>query len=220
MKNIIYINLIKKMIEVNLFSLASTDPTTMVGRCVARSRFNKETLGVSIMEFVKGFLKDNLDTLESGIGNADLVSLINSDTIGFSTKDFMSIQYCLNQIGYKVTIWNVADDEENALGVPSGDVIEWNIIDSTFIQNDYPTTTKLMPSTDKSLADILRQVVEQCGLFNPEKFDGVKNPFTPLLGNLDKEKNVTGHINSSIVTQIYGLLSQMGINIFCATSED
>lgn len=208
------------MIEVNLFSVPSTDSSAMVGRCVARNRFNKDTMGVSVMEFVKGFLKENLDTLETAIGNSDLVSLINSDTIGISTKDFMSIQYCLNQIGYKVSIWNVADDEENSLGVPTGDVIEWNVIDHTFIQNDYPTTTKLMPATNQNIAEILRRVVEQSGLFNPEKFDGIKNPFSVLLGNLDKERAASGRINSSLVTQIYSLLSQMGIEIFCATSED
>ena len=58
------------MIEVNLFSVPSTDSSAMVGRCVARNRFNKDTMGVSVMEFVKGFLKENLDTLETAIGNS------------------------------------------------------------------------------------------------------------------------------------------------------
>ena len=48
------------MIEVNLYSVPAQDINSMVGRCVARARFDKESMGVSIMEFVKGFLRDNL----------------------------------------------------------------------------------------------------------------------------------------------------------------
>ena len=47
------------MIEVNLYSIPAQEMNSMVGRCVARSRFDKEGMGVSVMEFVKGFLKNN-----------------------------------------------------------------------------------------------------------------------------------------------------------------
>jgi hypothetical protein len=208
------------MIEVNLMSISTADANTMVGRCVARSRFSRETLGVGIMEFVKRFLGENLDTLETAVKSSELVSLINSDDTSFSTNDFRSINYLLNQVGYKVTIWNVADDEENAVGVPSGEVVEWNIVNHNFIQNDYPTATKLMPDTTMAMSDVLKKIVEQCGLFNKEKFAGIRDPFAPLLANLEQEKKVTGRINASITTQIYNLLSQMGIEVFCAISEE
>jgi hypothetical protein len=131
----------------------------------------------------------------------------------------MSINYLLSQVGYKVTIWNVADDEENATGVPSGEVVEWNVINRNFIQNDYPTATKLMPDATMAMSDVLKKIVEQCGLFS-EKFEGIRNPFTQLLNNLDQEKKVTGRVNAAITTQVYNLLSQMGIDVFCAISEE
>lgn len=208
------------MIEVNLMSIATADANSMVGRCVARSRFSRESLGVGVMEFVKRFLSENMDTLETAVKSSELVSLINSEDTSFSTNDFMSVQYLLNQVGYKVTIWNVADDEENAVGVPSGEVIEWNVVNRNFLQNDYPTATKLMPDTTMAMSDVLKKIVEQCGLFNPDKFSGIRNPFTQLLANLEQEKRVTGRINAAITTQIYNLLSQMGIDVFCATSEE
>lgn len=208
------------MIEVNLFSVPASQQDYTIGKSVSRTRFDKDTLGVSVMEFVKGFIKDNLDSLENPLGNADLVAMINSETIGWSTKDFMSLKYLLRQVGYDVTIWNVADDEENASGVPSGDIIEWNIIDETFVQNDYPTTTKIIPSQSQSIQDLIRNVVEQSGLFDPNKFNGTKNPFSVLLGNLDHEVSVSGRVNSAIISQIYSLLGQMGISIFFAESND
>ena len=56
------------MIEVNLYSIPVDDFNSRVGRCVARNRFDKETMGVTIEEFVKGFLRDNLDKIESKLG--------------------------------------------------------------------------------------------------------------------------------------------------------
>lgn len=205
------------MIEVNLYSVPAQDINSMVGRCVARARFDKESMGVSIMEFVKGFLRDNLSNFETAVGNADLVSLINSDTL-LSVRDLACINYCLGQSGFMVQIQNVADDEENATGV-SGETIEWNVIDRNFIQYDYPTATKIIPG-DKSIAEVLRMIVSQSGLFDSSKFAGIKNPFTDLLNNLDKIKSVSGAINPAITSRIYDLLDKMGINVFCATSED
>lgn len=206
------------MIEVNLYSIPTQDPESMVGRCVARSRFNKESMGVSIMEFVKGFLKENLGKFETSIGNEDLVSFINNSTV-MSTKDLSTINYCLQEIGYKVQIQNVADDEENAVGVPEG-VVEWNVIDCNFIQYDYPTTTKIIPGAGSDIPTVLKQIVKQSGLFDTNKFSGVKNPFTELIANLDRIKSTSGSISPTIVSKIYGLLDQMGIKVFCATSED
>lgn len=206
------------MIEVNLFSISSADPTnSMTGRCIARSRFNKESMGVSIMEFVKDFLKDNLDQLETAIGNSDLVSVINSSQL-MSTKDFYSIQYFLGDLGYTVKIWNVAEDEVNKLDVP-GETIEWNVIDRSFIQYDYPTATKIVPGVSEDVADTLISIIEQSGLFDSKKFNGIKNPFTILKNNLKQEKERTGNISAGICTRLYSLLSQLGIDIFCATSE-
>lgn len=207
------------MIEVNLYSVPTEDANAMVGRCVARSRFDKESMGVSVMEFVKGFLKNNLTKFENSIGNAELIEFINSDVV-MSTKDFSCINYMLGKVGYKVQIQNVADDEDNAEGVPTGDIIEWNVIDRNFIQYDYPTATKIIPAPDADIPQTLRQIVEQSGLFDPNKFSGVKNPFTLLLNNLDQIKKVSGTVNSTITTQIYSLLDQMGISVFCAASED
>ena len=206
------------MIEVNLYSIPAQDINSMVGRCVARARFDKEAMGVSIMEFVKGFLKENMSNFETAVGNKDFSALLNSDTL-ISTRDLSCINYCLSQSGFMVQIQNVADDEENATGVPSGEVIEWNVIDRNFIQYDYPTATKIIPG-DKSVPEILRMIVEQSNLFDPNKFSGIKNPFTELLNNLDKIKKISGAVNPAITSKIYELLDKMGINVFCATSED
>ena len=207
------------MIEVNLYSIPTQDMNSMVGRCVARSRFSKESMGVSVMEFVKGFLKNNLSNFETSLGNAELVAYINSSNI-MSTKDFACINYWLAQSGFMVQIQNVTDDEENATGVPSGGIVEWNVIDCNFIQNDYPTATKIIPGEGMDIPQVLRQIVEQSGLFDQNKMSGVKNPFTVLLNNMDRIKNTTGSISPSITSQIYNLLDQMGIKVFCATSED
>ena len=158
--------------------------------------------------------------IAAAVKSSELVSLINSDDTVLSTNDFMSINYLLTQVGYKVTIWNVADDEENAAGVPSGEVVEWNVVNRNFMQNDYPTATKLMPDGTMAMSDVLKKIVDQCGLFNSDKFEGIRNPFTPLLNNLEQEKKVTGRVNAAITTQIYNLLSQMGIDVFCAISEE
>lgn len=206
------------MIEVNLFSVSSSDPKAMVGRCVARSRFDLETMGMSIMEYVKVFMKENMDTLQSGINN-DLVSIIQSDGT-LTTKDFMSIQYCLGQIGYRIYIWNVADDEENSQGVPDGDVLEVNLIDKTYVQHDYPTVTKVMSTPDSNLADTLETIVSQTGLFDGSKFNGIKNPFKDVIGALKNEVKMSGNLNPNLVSRIYQLLGEMGFRLFFAGSEN
>jgi hypothetical protein len=206
------------MIEVSLYSIQGTDPSVMVGRCVARSRFDQETMGVNVMEFTKGFLRNNLDTLDGALSSSELTSFLNSD-MTMTTRDFSSISYLLSQVGYKVTIWNVADDEDNSTGVPDGDIIEWNVIDHNFIQNDYPTATKILPSEEETIGNTVTKIVEQSGLFDEDKFSGVRNPFKSLLLSLKESANVTGSVHGAAVTQVYGLLKQMGIEIFCALSE-
>jgi hypothetical protein len=206
------------MIEVNLFSVSSSDPKSMVGRCVSRSRFKEESVGVGVMGFVKGFLKENLDQLQSAISNDDLVSFINGST-GMTLTDFQSINYHLGQAGYQVTIWSVTDDEENPLSVPEG-TIEYNVINHNYLDNDFPTVTKKTLKESETIIDLVKSVVEQSGLFNEDKLSGVRNPFTILLNNLTHEKEVAGNINYSLITRVYQLLDQLGFNIYCATPEN
>ena len=207
------------MIEVNLYSIQPGDFNARVGKCLARNRFDREAMGVSVEDFTKDFLRNNLEKFEAGVGNPELVEMINS-TVTMGRKDLACVNHYLIQSGYMVEIQNVADDEENAVGVPSGEVIEWNIIDRNFIQNDYPTATKIMPAPGTDIPTILRQVIEGSGLFNVDKFAGLKNPFTDLLTNLDRIMKISGEVNSSIVTRVYEYLDELGISVFCATSED
>lgn len=207
------------MIEVNLFAVPTGDSESMVGRLVARSRFDRETMGVSVMEFVKGFLKNNLESFENQLGNSEIVGLINSDQI-LSRQDLMGcINYYLLQSGYCLKIWNVADDEENAVTIPTGGGVEWNVVDHNFVQNDYPTCTKIM-SEGQGIPTILRQIVEQSGLFNEARFGGLTNPFQILLNNLDHAVEVSGQVNSTLTSKIYQILRDCHYHIFCATPED
>lgn len=207
------------MIEVNLYSIPAGDNTARVGKCLARNRFDREAMGVSVPEFVKGFLRENLDKFETGVANPELNSLINSDGI-LSRKDLACINYYLVQSGFMFQVINVADDEENPNGVPNGDVIEWNVIDNNFIQNDYPTATKIIPSVDQDIPTTLKQIVDESGLFDNDKFAGLKNPFSNLFTNIERIKNVSGSINATLVSRVYEALDQVGFSIFCATSED
>lgn len=206
------------MIEVNLFAIPTGDKDSMVGRLVARSRFDRETMGVSIMEFVKGFLQNNLELFENQLGNSDLVGFINSDQL-MSTVEFASINYYLMQVGYIVKIWNVADDEENAVTIPTGGGVEWNIENKNFIQNDYGTTTKIM-SDGRDIPSLLHQIVEQSGLFSDSKFAGSINPFTILLNNIDREKELSGQVNPVLTSKVYQILHDCHFHVFCATSEN
>lgn len=206
------------MIEVNLFTIPAGDQNARAGRCIARSRFNKELLGTTVEEFVKEFLKDNLDKLSGGI-SSELTDVLNS-TSTFSRKDMACVNYYLIRSGYLFTIFNVTDDEENAEGVPNGDLVEWNIIDKNFIQQDYPTCTKIIPSPDQDIVYVLETVGKQSGLFEDSKFPGLKNPFKDLFSNLERIKGLTGSINSTIVSKIYEILDQVNIDIFVAASED
>jgi hypothetical protein len=95
-----------------------------------------------------------------------------------------------------------------------------NVIDNNFIQNDYPTATKIIPSVDQDIPTVLKQIVDESGLFDNDKFAGLKNPFTNLFTNIERIKNVSGSINATLVSRVYEALDQVGFSIFCATSED
>ena len=207
------------MIEVNLFKIPAGEWTSTVGTCVARNRFDKEAMGITIEEFARGFLKENLDKFELGLGSAELTETINSTNF-ISRKDLACLNYYLTKAGYMLKIFNVTDDEANATGVPSGEVVEWNIIDHNFLQYDYPTAIKIIPGDGLDIPGILDQVIEQTGLFDPDKFAGLKNPFTELINALKSIKSITGEVNSGITTRIYALLDQLGIELMCIRGED
>lgn len=206
------------MIEVNLYSIPARDVNATVGRCIDRTRFNKEAMGTSVMEFVKGFLKTNVQNFESAVQNGDIISFINGDQ-PLSTKDFATINYYLAKAGFLVQIQNVTDDEENPVNVPAG-TIEWNVIDNNFIQDDYPTTTKIIPAEGTNITEVLKQIVDQSGVFDENKFGGLRNPLKELVDSLEKIKGVTGAVDPAITTRVYEILDQVGFKVFCATSEE
>jgi hypothetical protein len=207
------------MIEVNLYSIpASTNIKDVVsGKLMARSRYSKENMGVSILEFVKGFLKNNISDFDSILNNPGINDLINNNIV-LTMRDLACINYCLSRVGFFVQIINVTDDEENPETIMPG-VVEWNIIDNNFIQNDYPTALKIIPSDSMEASDVIKKVVNESGLFDVNKFSGVKNPFTSLIANLDSAKKMMGIIPYSVMTKIYDTLDQLGIKIFCATEN-
>lgn len=203
------------MVEVTLVSVANKFST--FGRFVARKRANLEQLGITTNAFIKGFLKDNMGDLETVLNNADIIEFINSDSI-MSNKDFQSINYLLGEVGYRVLVSFVADDEINSLTVPSG-VAEYNIIDESFIQNDLPTVTKINRNPGDSISEVLDSVVTQSGLFSPNTIPGVKNPLTLLINNLKSEEKERGTISTTISGQLYLDLEYMGIKIFIILGE-
>ena len=207
------------MIEVNLFKIPAGEWTSTVGTCIARNRFDKEAMGVTIEEFAREFLKENMDRFELGLGSTELTETINSASF-ISRKDLACLNYYLSKAGYLLKIFNVTDDEVNATGVPSGEVVEWNIIDYNFLQYDYPTAIKIIPGEGLDIPGVLNQVIEQTDLFSADKFSGLKNPFTELINALNSIKSITGEVNSGITTRIYALFDQLGIKLMCIRGED
>lgn len=203
------------MVEITLVSVANKFST--FGRFVARKRANLEQLGINTNEFIKGFLKDNMGDLETVLNNADIVEFINSDSF-MNNKDFQSINYLLGEVGYRILVNFVADDEVNALVVPSG-VTEYNVIDESFIQNDLPTVTKINRAPGDSIASVLATIVSQSGLFNPNTIPGVKNPLSILINNLKSEEAERGSISTTISGQLYLDLEYMGIKVFTILGE-
>lgn len=205
------------MIEVNFLSVPVEEPNSMVGNCVARSRFDKEKMGVGVNEFVKGFLANNLEKFEIKVGNPDVTNLINGEGI-LTRRDLACINYCLQKSGLRFEVFNVADDEDNSVGVPSG-IVEWNVIDRNFIQDDYPTSTKFLPSESDTIIDTLKNIVNTIGVFG-NKFVGIKNPFTELFRTLDTVKKTTGMISPGLTAKVYETLDQLGFRVLCLSSEE
>jgi len=205
------------MIEVNFLSVPVEEPNSMVGNCVARSRFDKEKMGVGVNEFVKGFLANNLEKFEIKVGNPDVTNLINGEGI-LTRRDLACINYCLQKSGLRFEVFNVADDEDNSVGVPSG-IVEWNVIDRNFVQDDYPTSTKFLPSESDTIIDTLKNIVNTIGVFG-NKFVGIKNPFTELFRTLDSVKKTTGMISPGLTAKVYETLDQLGFRVLCLSSEE
>ena len=205
------------MIEVSLYSIPARDVNTTVGTCIDRARFDHDKMGAGTLAFVKGFLKTNVNSFETSVNNPDLISLINNNDT-WTAKDLACVNYWLVKAGFVVKIQNVTDDEENPTGIASG-TVEWNVIDTNFMQYGYPTTTKMIPADGMDITKTLRKIIEDSGLFDASRFVGVKNPFTELLDNLDKVKDISGAISPSITTKIYEDLDQLGIKIFIANGD-
>jgi hypothetical protein len=206
------------MIEVNLYSLLENNVNASAGYCIDRIRFDKEARGIGVMEFVKGFLKNNLSHFESALKNNDIVDFINGDLI-MRTKDFASINYFLAKAGFLVQIQNVTDDEENPVSVPAG-VTEWNIIDTTFLQYDYPTTMKIIPADGMDIVEVLEKIVEQLSFFDKDILGNVRNPLKEYVENLKKIKNLNGSASVGLTTKIYDTLANLGIKIFTAQGAE
>lgn len=206
------------MIEVNLYSLLENSVNASAGYCVDRIRFDKEARGISVMEFVKGFLKNNLSHFESALKNSDIVDFINGD-LTMRTKDFASINYYLAKAGYLVQIQNVTDDEENPVSVPAG-VTEWNIIDTTFLQYDYPTTMKVIPADGMDIVEVLDKIIGQLSFFDRDVLGSVRNPLREDVEQLKKVKNINGSASISLTTRIYDTLANLGIKIFTAQGPE
>ena len=135
-----------------------------------------------------------------------------------NTKDFACVNYHLAKAGYLVKIFNVTDDEVNATGV-EGETAEWNIIDTNFIQHDYPTAVKIIPGDGMDAVAVLKQAVDQLGLFDDSKFAGVKNPLVETVDQLERIKESMGRIEPGLATKLYDVLDQLGIKVFLATGE-
>ena len=206
------------MIEVNLYSLLENNINASAGYCIDRIRFDKEARGISVMEFVKGFLRNNLSHFESALKNSDIVDFINSD-ITMRTKDFASINYYLAQAGYLVQIQNVTDDEDNPVSVPAG-ITEWNIIDTTFLQYDYPTTMKVIPADGMDVVEVLDKIIGQLSFFDRDTLGSVRNPLKEYVENMKKVKNLNGSVSMSLTTKIYETLANLGIKIFTAQGPE
>lgn len=204
------------MIEVNLFSVPTGSAS--MGKCIDRTRYSTTALsGVGVMEFVHGFLKSNVKNFETAVQNSELIEYILSDK-SMTTSDLSSINYWLEKAGYVVKIWNVADDEENAVGV-SGETAEWNVIDHNFTQEGYPTVVKILPEHGADVVSVLRKVVDQTSLFDENKMPGVKNPLSEYMDSLENVKKSMGKVEPGLAGRVFDTLSKLGIDLFLATSE-
>jgi hypothetical protein len=205
------------MIEVSLYSITGRDVNVSMGKCVDRARLNKTALGVDTMEFIKGFLKQNVASIELALKNPDIINFINDDAT-MTFKDFASLNYWLAKSGYLVKVFNVTDDEENPTG-PAPEVSEWNVIDYNFYQNGFPTAIKIVPADGADVVEILKQVVNDSGLFDKNKLGNTKNPLTEYIELLEKSKKLMGKIEPGAASKIYDILDQVGVKLFLAVGE-
>jgi hypothetical protein len=202
------------MIEVTLISATEG---SRVGRFVSRRRASLEQLGVNKNQFIQGFLRDNMDTIETAIHNPDLVNLINNDSL-LNNKDIASIKYSLSTVGYHMLVTFTADDEVNSVTVPTGEV-EYNIIDSTFIQDDMPVSTKETASLGSSIVPTIKSAINNLGFYSEDKFKGVNNPLLGLIKQAEDDEKTTGAPSSTIINRIYMILEQLGIQIYAIIGE-
>lgn len=202
------------MIEVTLIS--STEGSR-VGRFVSRKRADLERLGVNKNQFIQGFLRDNMDTIETAIHNPDLVHLINSDIL-LNNKDLATIKYTLSTVGYQILYTFTADDEINEVTIPTGEV-EYNIIDTTWIQDDMPVASKISSTLGSSIIPIIKQIMDQTGFYATDKFAGVNNPLIGLINQAEDDEKTTGAPGAVLVNRIYTILEQLGINIYAIIGE-
>ena len=202
------------MIEVTLISATEG---SRVGRFVSRRRASLEQLGVNKNQFIQGFLRDNMDTIETAIHNPDLVNLINNDSL-LNNKDIASIKYSLSTVGYQMLVTFTADDEVNSVTVPTGEV-EYNIIDSTFIQDDMPVSTKETASLGSSVVPTIKSAINNLGFYSEDKFKGVNNPLLGLIKQAEDDEKTTGAPSSAIINRIYMILEQLGIQIYAIIGE-
>lgn len=206
------------MIELSLYSVpVGSGVNAPMGTCVDRIRFDKDAMGTSVMEMAKGFLKTNLQSIEPALGNDDIISFINGD-MTMTTTDFACINYWLAKSGYLVVIQNVAEDEDNPVGIAS-EGAEWNVIDTNFMQHDYPTAVKIIPTDGMNVVDVLKRVIEQSNLFDSNKLGNTRNPLKEAVGKLEKVKELMGIIEPGLSSKIYSILDQVGIKVFLAIGE-
>lgn len=203
------------MIELSLYSVpVDSSVNVTMGRCIDRTRFDKEAMGTSVMEMVKGLLKSNMSEIDPALKNDGITDFINGDQT-MTTTDFACINYWLAKAGFLVTIQNVADDEDNPTAVSPGEA-EWNIVDYNFIQHDYPTAVKIIPADGMDVVEILRKITEQTNLFDTNKLGNTKNPLKIAVDQLEKVKKFMGNIEPGLSTKVYDILSQVGIKVFLA----
>lgn len=202
------------MIEVTLISATEG---SRVGRFVNRKRANLEQLGVNKNQFIQGFLRDNMDTIETAVHNPDLVNIINSDTL-LNNKDIASIKYALSTVGYQMLVTFTADDEVNSVTIPTGEV-EYNIVDNTFIQDDMPVSTKETAPLGSSVMPVLKKSVNSLGFYSEDKFKGINNPLIGLLRQAEDDEKTTGTPSATVINRIYTILENLGVQIYAIIGE-
>ena len=204
------------MIEVNLYKLPTAGVKESLNvTSIARSRFDKEGMGTSVEEFVIRFLRDSFEKLQDV---REINGILESNR--FMTRmDLECINNLLVESGYRFEVYNVTDDEENPNGVPSGETIELNIINKNNLQDDYPTCIKMIPGLPLQYDEIFRKIIEDLGLYNTDKFPGVKNPFSKWMALLNSEAT-KGKLSISATSNIYRILNDHNIDILWVASEN